>query len=45
MNDRQHMRASDADRQEVVDRLGAAPTVGRLKMDQYAERMGWLTRR
>jgi len=40
MNDRQHMRASDADRQEVVDRLAAALEEGRLKMDEYAERMG-----
>src|SRR5215471_11437288 len=40
MDDRQHMRASDADRQEVVDRLAAALEEGRLKMDEYAERMG-----
>src|SRR5262249_13521866 len=40
MNDRQHMRASDADRQEVVDQLAAALEEGRLKMDEYAERMG-----
>src|SRR5215470_12545350 len=40
MDDRQHMRASDADRQEVVDRLRAALEEGRLKMDEYGERMG-----
>jgi hypothetical protein len=40
MDDRQHIRASDADRQEVVDRLAAALAEGRLKMDEYAERMG-----
>jgi hypothetical protein len=40
MNDRQKMRASDSDRQEVVDRLAAALEEGRLKMDEYAERMG-----
>jgi anti-sigma28 factor (negative regulator of flagellin synthesis) len=45
MDDRQHMRASDADRQEVVDRLRAALAEGRLKMDEYGERMGWLTKR
>jgi len=40
MDDRQHMRASDADRPELVDRLAAALEEGRLKMDEYAERMG-----
>jgi DUF1707 SHOCT-like domain/Bacteriocin-protection, YdeI or OmpD-Associated len=40
MDDRQHMRASDADRQEVVDRLRDALAEGRLKMDEYDERMG-----
>jgi DUF1707 SHOCT-like domain len=40
MDNRQHIRASDADRQEVVDRLAAALAEGRLKMDEYAERMG-----
>jgi DUF1707 SHOCT-like domain len=40
MDDRQHMRASDADRQEVVDRLRAALEEGRLKLDEYGERMG-----
>lgn len=40
MNDRLKMRASDADRQEVVERLRAALDEGRLKMDEYLERMG-----
>jgi hypothetical protein len=41
MDDRQRMmRASDADRQEVVDRLRAALEEGRLKMDEYLDRMG-----
>jgi hypothetical protein len=40
MDDRQKMRASDADRQDVVDRLRAALDEGRLKMDEYLERMG-----
>ena len=40
MDDRQYMRASDADRQELVDRLATALEEGRLKMDEYAERMG-----
>jgi hypothetical protein len=40
MDNRQHIRASDAGRQEVVDRLAAALAEGRLKMDEYAERMG-----
>ncbi len=41
MDDRQRMmRASDADRQEVVDRLRAALDEGRLKMDEYLDRMG-----
>jgi hypothetical protein len=40
MDDRQKMRASDADRQEVVERLRAALDEGRLKMDEYLERMG-----
>ena len=39
MNDRQTMRASDHDRQEVVDRLRDAVGDGRLKMDEYVERM------
>lgn len=40
MDDRKHVRASDADRQEVVDRLRDALAEGRLKMDEYGERMG-----
>ena len=40
MNDRQRMRASDRDRQEVVDRLRDAVAEGRLKMDEYVDRMG-----
>ena len=40
MDDRLKMRASDADRQEVVERLRAALDEGRLKMDEYLERMG-----
>jgi Domain of unknown function (DUF1707) len=41
MDDRQKMmRASDAERQEVVDRLRAALDEGRLKMDEYLDRMG-----
>lgn len=38
MDDRQKMRASDHDRQEVVDRLGDALEDGRLKMDEYIDR-------
>src|ERR1035441_8487512 len=40
MDDRQKMRASDGDRQEVVERLRAALEDGRLKMDEYLDRMG-----
>jgi hypothetical protein len=40
MEDRPDMRASDADRQEVVERLRGALDEGRLKMDEYLERMG-----
>lgn len=40
MDDRQNMRASDRDRQEVVDRLRAALDDGRLKMDEYVDRVG-----
>jgi hypothetical protein len=40
MDDRPDMRASDADRQEVIARLRAALDEGRLKMDEYLERMG-----
>jgi hypothetical protein len=39
MDDRQDMRASDADRQEVVERLRGALEEGRLKMSEYLERM------
>jgi hypothetical protein len=40
MDDRQKMRASDHDRQEVVDRLRGAVDDGRLTMDEYVDRMG-----
>ena len=40
MDDRPDMRASDAERQDVVERLRAAMDDGRLKMDEYVERMG-----
>jgi len=41
MDERQKMmRASDADRQDVVDRLRTALDEGRLKMDEYLDRMG-----
>ena len=40
MNDRQKMRASDHDRQEVVDRLRDALEDGRLKMDEFGDRVG-----
>jgi len=40
MEDRLKMRASDIDRQQVVDRLGDALACGRLTMDEYVERMG-----
>lgn len=40
MDDRLTMRASDADRQEVIERMRAALDEGRLKMDEYLERMG-----
>jgi hypothetical protein len=39
MSDTQMMRASDHDRQEVVDRLRAAVGDGRLQMDEYMQRM------
>jgi Domain of unknown function (DUF1707) len=39
MDDLQKMRASDADRQEVVGRSRAALDEGRLKMDEYLDRM------
>ena len=40
MDDRPDMRASDADRQEAIERLRTALDEGRLKMDEYLERMG-----
>jgi len=40
MDDRQTIRASDRDRQEVVDRLRSAAEDGRLKMEEYVDRMG-----
>ena len=40
MDDRQKMRASDADRQRVIERLRTALDEGRLKMDEYIDRMG-----
>jgi hypothetical protein len=39
MDDRQTMRASDHDRQEVVDLLRGAVGDGRLQMDEYVGRM------
>jgi Domain of unknown function (DUF1707) len=38
--DRQKMRASDSDREEVVDRLRAGLDDGRLKMEEFLERIG-----
>ena len=40
MDGRQKMRASDHDRQEVVDRLRGAVQDGRLQMDEFVDRMG-----
>jgi len=40
MDDHPDIRASDADRQEVVERLRVALDDGRLKMEEYLERMG-----
>jgi hypothetical protein len=40
MGDRELMRASDDDRQQVVDRLRAALEDGRLKMEEFTERVG-----
>jgi len=40
MGDRQAMRASDHDRQAVVDLLRGAVEDGRLQMDEYVDRMG-----
>jgi Domain of unknown function (DUF1707) len=39
MNDTLTMRASDSDRQQIVDRLRAAVGDGRLTMDEYIDRM------
>jgi Domain of unknown function (DUF1707) len=39
MNDQRDMRASDHDRQEVVNLLRAALEDGRLTMDEYVDRM------
>ena len=40
MDSRQTMRASDHDRQEVVDRLRGAVQDGRLQMDEFVDRVG-----
>ncbi len=40
MDDRQTMRASDHDRQQVVDLLRGGVADGRLRMDEYLDRMG-----
>ena len=40
MNVRQDMRASDHDRQQVVDVLRTGLEDGRLTMEEYTERMG-----
>lgn len=40
MNDTLTMRASDRDREQVVDRLRTAMEDGRLTTDEYAERVG-----
>jgi hypothetical protein len=40
MDGRQGMRASDHDRQEVVDRMRDAMQDGRLQMDEFVDRMG-----
>jgi hypothetical protein len=37
--DKGKLRASDADRQEVIERLRTALEEGRLKMDEYVQRM------
>ncbi len=37
--DKSTLRASDADRQEVIERLRTALEEGRLKMDEYVQRM------
>ena len=40
MDDRQKMRASDHDRQEVVDRLRGALVDGRLTVEEFGDRAG-----
>jgi hypothetical protein len=40
MDDRQRMRASDRDREDVIARLRVALDEGRLKMNEYLDRMG-----
>jgi hypothetical protein len=40
MDDQLKIRASDLDRQEVVDRLRGALVDGRLKMDEFEDRVG-----
>jgi hypothetical protein len=40
MGDRDLMRASDDDREQVVDRLRAALEEGRLRMEEFTERVG-----
>jgi hypothetical protein len=40
MDDQHKMRASDRDRQQVVDRLRSALDDGRLAMEEYVDRMG-----
>jgi hypothetical protein len=40
MEDHHKMRASDGDRQEAVERLRASLEDGRLKMDEYLDRIG-----
>jgi len=40
MDDRQKMRASDHDRQEAVERLSVALEDGRLKVDEFEDRVG-----
>jgi len=40
MDDRLKMRASDEDRQEMVDRLRGALADGRLKIDEFEDRVG-----
>lgn len=40
MSDRDLMRASDHERQQVVDRLQAALEEGRLKMEEFTDRVG-----